>query len=76
MASKEEARYPIICHVNSKQSTKGVCIRFSLDDKNFYVPVNEPVNVPKWVYDIYLASEWNEENRYSGVNPEHISQQD
>lgn len=76
MEKKQERTYPIICHVSSKQSVKGVCVRFSRDDRDFYVPVNEPVNVPEWVYDIYVDSEWNEDNRYKGMNAEHLGSGD
>ncbi len=76
MEKKQEDLYPIVCHVSSKQSVKGVCVRFSRDDRDFYVPVNEPVNVPKWVYDIYLDSEWNEDNRYRGMDSGHLRSED
>lgn len=70
--AKMEQMYPIICHASSKQSTEGAAVRFSRDNREMYVPMNKPVMVPKWVYDIYLDSEWNEENRFRGMELNHL----
>lgn len=69
---KEEKLYPIICHANSKQSLDGVYTKFSIDDREYWVPLNKAVNVPEWVYKLYLESSWNEDNKFSGMNMDHI----
>lgn len=71
--SQNEALYPIICHVNSKQSLEGAYVKFSVNEKSYYVPMNKAVNVPEWVYRIWLDSEWNEEgSKFRGFDMDHI----
>ena len=34
-------------------------VRFQQDNKVCFVPVNESVLVPEWVYKIFMESHWN-----------------
>lgn len=73
MKQVNEPLYPIACNaMTQEKNLDGVYVHFQKDSKDYYVPLNTGVNVPKWVYDIWVDSEWKPKNNTNGINPDHI----
>ena len=59
--------------LNMPKAPKGSAQLFQIDGKSMYVPFNKSVEVPFWVYVLYLDSQYNPERSVNdGVDQEHI----
>ena len=71
MPNKQEEKYTIV--LTMPKAPKGSAQLFQIDGKSMYVPFNKAVEVPRWVYLLYLDSQYNPERSVmDGVDPEHI----
>jgi len=72
-ASPKEAEKKFMIVLNMPGAPKNSAHLFQIDNSKYYVPYNKQVEVPEWVYILYLDSEFNPLRKVTdGVNEEHI----
>lgn len=66
-----EKMYTIIC--NQPGAPKDAAQLFQLNGNQFYVPFNRSVEVPEWVYLLWLDSKYNVSRSITnGIKEDHI----